>query len=436
MYIIAKISSIEERAKYERTLAQSHMIRIKMHVLNLDMEELYDMSDQLLDGQITVSATADISTKTVTATILDPGTTLSGLGIDTGSPVDGILYADKMVRIYYGVYVPDLLDADKWVDIPVFTGPISKFDREGAVVSLEATGKETLAGPVWLPYTIPKGTLQVDAIKQILQKAGENFFGTFPVSTATLGTALVGVSANAAPPKDGTQLDPATVMWSQAEDIAQRMDPAHMLFYDGMGYASLRRLPSTAADTVFSFRSGNVVKDSLGNGGGGGVILDEPQITYDPSLLFNVVRVEGKPPSSGAAPVGVADANVLFPTHPLSPNNLGRHITVNGSPVLVPRYLPDSQQSDSYTTKAACDTAALNSLKSRLDESIELNFNSLVIPHLEANDWCSINTNRINTSFRLRNFTIPLNTSGMMTVGYTSNQIINVVAIRNKRQIS
>ena len=392
-----------------------------MQLLDLNMKPvtgLNELSSFLLDGQLTVSAGADVSTRTLASTFLDPNAVL---GLDTGSPQDGVLYADRMIRATYQVYVPEWTRQDKWASIPIFTGPITKFDRSSGVLSLECSGKETLAGLVWVTYTIPKGTNKIEAIKQILRKGGENYFGNLGTTTSVTSSDIVGIvtptssttstSSTAATPE-------ATVMWSQAEDIAQGM--GKFLFYDGEGYVQMRDFPETS---TWTFRDGN-----------GGSVLKEPQVTFDPTLLKNAIRVEGKAPTTGSAPKASA---VAAASHPLSPWSLGRMVSPNGTignEVLVPQYLPEFIQSDSYTTTAACQTAANQALQERLDQSIELNFDSLVVPHVEMNGYYTLSTEQpsINTSFRLRNYSIPLNASGVMTVGYTKNQIINKTAIRNR----
>lgn len=409
--------TVEERELFEQTLVKSHQIKIELELLTLNMDpapNISDISEYLLDGQVTVSAAADLAQRSLTLSLLDPR---SDLRIDTGTPEDGIIYADRMIRVWYKIWIPELTREDKWFGVPIFTGPINKFDRNGATVALEAQSKESLAGPVFKTYTIAQGTNKVEAIKQIMRKAGEDdaFFRDLGTTTGVLSTALTGAAAPK-PSSTSTSTSTAatqeqTIMWSQAEDIAQGLN--RFLYFDGEGYLNMRTFPTT---TSFVFKDGP-----------GGSVQDEPQMTFDPTLLYNVVRIDGKAPTTGTAP----SATVYAPeAHPLSAQSLGRKV----AGVLVPRYLADIEQSDKYTSATACQTAAQEKLNSYLDQSIELNFNSLVIPHLEPNDQCQLSTNTpaINSTFRLRNFTIPLNSSGQMTVGYTKNQKIQVQAIRNR----
>lgn len=404
----------EERHLFEQTLVKSHQIKIELELLTLNMDPapyISDISNYLLDGQVTVSAGADTAQRSLTLSLLDPR---SDLRIDTGTPEDGIIYADRMVRVWYKIWIPESTRQDKWIGVPIFTGPITKYDRTGATLSLEAQSKEVLAGPVFKTYTITKGTNKVDAIKQIMRKAGEDdsFFRNLGDTTGVLSSDLTGAAAPKPANTKDTKTEPEqTIMWSQAEDIAQGLD--RFLYYDGEGYLNMRKFPDV---TSFVFQDGT-----------DGTVQGEPQLNFDPALLFNVVRIDGKAPTSGTTP----SATKYAPEgHPLSAQSLGRKV----GGVLVPRYLASIEQSDAYTSESACGTAAQRKLDAAIDESIEVSFNSLVIPHLEPNDQCLLSTvtPAINSTFRLRNYTIPLNSSGQMTVGYTKNQKIQVQAIRNR----
>lgn len=384
--------STTQRKQYEARLVLDHEVNIRIEILDLNHIVIDDISDRLIDGQVTINAAADTSTRSLTLSLFDPFATL---GFDTGNPGDGILYADRMIRIYYEVLVPELDRTNKWVSVPVFTGPVVKLSREENILSIDCSGKETLAGLVWQTYTIKAGTNKTSAIKLIMAKAGENFYGDLGTSDSKMKSTHVATQE--------------TVMWSQAEDFAQSM--SRFLYYDGRGYLNMKAFPTTS---VFTMRNGE-----------GGALVNEPQLSYDPDLLKNAVKITGKTPQKGKAPSGYATAPS---SHPLSPYNLGRK--VNG--VLVPRYIPEIIQSDSYSSNAACIKAAKSSLNERLDESIEITFDSVTIPHIEMNDQLTVVTNSMSMQFRLRNYSIPLNNTGVMQIGYTKNQVVNRPAIRNR----
>lgn len=407
-----------ERALFEATLCKSHKIRIGVRLLDLNMNPAprignvtSDISKFLIDGQVSFSAGADISVRSLSATFLDPK---SDLLLESGDPRDGVLFVDRMLQITYEVWVPDVDRIEKWMAIPIFTGPITKLDRAAGVLTLEATGKETLAGLVYKPYTIPATTKKIDAIRQILKYGGENFFFDLGTSDTPLGKAVVGSSA----PKpqsnstSSTEEPENTNMWSQAEDIAQGMDS--YLYYDGLGRVNLRKFSDIS---LFTFRDGS-----------GGSVIGLPQLSFDSTGLVNTVRRDGALPSSGSAPTFT---DYIKPsTDPLSPESLGR--IVDGT--LVPRYLIDIQQSDALKNIGDVTSAVSRALTEFKNQSVDVTFDSLVIPHLEPNDQCTLQTTipGLTISFRLRTYSIPLNASGVMTVGYTTNQIINVPDIRNR----
>src|SRR5690606_15095941 len=101
----------------------------------------------------------------------------------------------------------------------------------------------------------------------------------------------------------------------------------------------------------------------------------DPEITYNPETITNVIKVVGKK-GSKSTPSYTAYPD---PSHPISPESLGRY-TDEG--VFQPTYRFEIIQNDTYTTKAACEKQAKTSLETRLDESVELKFDSLPIPHV------------------------------------------------------
>src|SRR5690606_33235533 len=90
-----------ERRAFEEALRSSHTRKIEVEVLNLDGKRLSTISSQLLDGQVNVDLDADVS-RSLTLSFLDPA---HALNFDTDSPDDGAVYADRMLRVRYGVHV-------------------------------------------------------------------------------------------------------------------------------------------------------------------------------------------------------------------------------------------------------------------------------------------------------------------------------------------
>ncbi|MFE9497261.1 hypothetical protein [Streptomyces collinus] len=331
-----------------------------------------DLSSRLLEGQVNVDYTADV-TRSCTLQLLDPNRTLS---FETDSADEGAIYMDRMIRIIYSVKVPQMND---WVDIPVFCGPVISMDRDDSVINVEAQGKETLAkGAAWRTFTRKKNTNKGNVIKDILEDlTGENKFD-FPSVTNKLSADY--------------SLGRESIPWDAAKSIASGI--SRQLYYDGRGYAKMRSLPGTP---VFTFKDGD-----------GGTVTSVPQISYDSSEMKNIILVKGGVPKGSKTAISVYVA--ADKSHPLSPYKLGR----NG----VPRYLLEVIEDDSIRSKTEAEEKAGNTLNDRLLQTVDVSFDAMPIPHLEPGDMVRIQTDEYATTFRLYTFSIPLVVGNSMSVGY------------------
>lgn len=374
-----------QHAKFNATLADTHSIAVRVQVLNLAGDRLSDVSDRLLDGQVNVDADADI-TRTCSLSLLDPNRRLH---FDSDSPSDGALYLDRMVRVVYAVKVPTV----GWVSCPVFTGPVTKLDREDAVVTVEASGKEVFAmGACWRPMTLKKGHNRIDAIRTILkERAGETRF-SFPEGSARL-------------PKDFA-LGRETVPWLAARRLARGIDK--QLFYDGRGVARLRNHPE---HVTFRFEAGD-----------GGMVLTEPQVAYTTDEVKNIVWVRGGTPKGKKRAVSYWKAAPR--SHPLSPVRLGR----NG----VPRYLLEVIDDGHIRSVTEAKRVAESKLKQLLLEQVEVNFDALPNPQLDPMDLVRVKTDEFGMTFRLKQFSLPLGTGDAMSLGYVKRVSVDRGAIRRR----
>lgn len=366
--------SASERRAFEETLRSSHTRRITVYVTDLSGSILSSLTPVLLDGQVVVDADAEV-TRAASLTFLDPAHALS---FDTDSPDDGALYADRMLRIDYGVRVPAL---ERTVTVTVFHGPVTKLDRAGDVVSVEAQGKEALArGAIWRTMVVKKGFPTVSAIKMLLRdRAGERNFAFASLSHRVPST---------------RSLDRYSEIWASALSLARS---AHrQLFYNGAGVLVLRSYPSSP---VYTFRDGT-----------GGDIVGGVQVSYQMDDVRNTVVVEGGIPKGSKTRVRWAEPAPS--SHALSPYRLAR----NGDP----RYLVEVVKEDSIRSKSAAKKRAKDLLARRLLEPVEVTFDSLPIPHLDPLDTVRVESEALTTTFALRRFTIPLGESGspVMPVGY------------------
>jgi hypothetical protein len=279
-----------------------------------------------------------------------------------------------MVALDYGVFVTAL---DRWIDVPVFRGPITGMARDGDSIALTCLGKEHLAqGNAWRTLTLRKNMDMVAAIRTILEdRAGERSFA-FPARGGKL--------------PDQLSLGRMTKPWKVAQDLAKALN--RQMFYDGAGVLQLRRPP---AINVWTFADGD-----------GGSVLSPPSVTYDLSTVSNAVWVKGKKPKGKPQVTATA---VAPRSHPLSPWRLGREG--------VPRYLVAEVENDNIRSVAEARRKANSQLTSLLREGVEVNFDALPVPHLDPWDPVRLATADASLSFTLVKASIPLVHSGVMSVG-------------------
>jgi hypothetical protein len=227
------ISRAERRA-FEDKLSEDHRIRVRVRILNRDEKPIASLtapSSRVLDGQVLIDTTQDVTRQLNGLTVLDPR---GNLVLDRDGPADVPLSPATMVAVEYGVLVED------WLDVPVFWGPLTRFERSGAEVTIEALGKESLMLPpnvLGAAVTARKGVKVTEAILRVARAAGERRLN------------IPNLKARLPEHFSVTGREPA---WPRLQQLARSVD--RQLFYDGAGRLRLRRLPS---DPVFRVDEGN-----------------------------------------------------------------------------------------------------------------------------------------------------------------------------------
>ena len=365
--------SASEQVQFHKGLVDSHAIRVGVRVLDLDHNVMSVVRGRVLSGQVDVDVSGDVE-RTASLTILDQD---GALNLDAPDARAGGAFMDRMVAITYGVwsvYLP------RWVDVPVFVGPITSMSRDGAVVTLGAQGKESLLlGPCSYNYTYPKGAYKTGIITDLLARNGEQFMDVPQWNTKTTKPVT---------------LAPLTTVWPLVKSVARSWGEGNMT-YDGRGYARLHRYNRSS---IWTFHRGR-----------GGSLTSEPKLTYNMENVRNLVVVTGATPSGAKRPVqAVAHAQA---SHPLSSTNLGR----GGAK----RYLREDVQDDTITTTAQAQTLANNLLAGYLQAGVTLDFEAMVIPHLEPNDVVTVVGSSWTFPMTMHRYTIPLTHDGNMSVGRT-----------------
>lgn len=358
--------------------------------LILDMNHNVQGSAQVLDGQVTVDALADV-TRSASVSLYDPD---HQLALDSNAPTDGALYYDRMIQLSYDItWYHEAETEPRTVSCPIFTGPVNQMSRNDRTVSVEAQGKEVIAQKLaWRTMNYQPGNLRTALVRSLLAWTGETRFSIEPW---TLRSAhVVGVTFE-------------TNVWSLAKDMAGD----RMLYYDGAGTLVMRK-PLT--NTVFTFRDGE-----------GGSILTKPQVTYSTENVRNVVRVKGGIPKGAKYPVqytAYAPAN-----HPLSAQSLGR----NG----YARHLVEIIEDQDLLTVADCRDRADRALALALKTDTAVTFDGIPIPTAEYGDLIGVQSaGGFTTTARLDQFTLPLKAGASMAYGQNDRRAtIGKSNIRRRR---
>lgn len=361
-----------ERRALASVLQTGYKARTRVVVLDQDEREVVDLPAHVLSGSVNVTAKQRPS-RTLELELLDEGQRFrfapEGIG-------DSHLYADNFLRVFRGVWVPDLED---WVDIPVFTGPVASLDRDGHTISVQAVGKEVRGlepAVSWNPAgPFGRDRKVTDVIRAIMRAQGERRFD-LPRMNATLRKQI----------SLGRHSEPWRVCQRLAEDVDRH------LFYDGRGVLRLRPWPRKP---VWTFRTGDEAN-----------VTTPPHRTYELDEMRNTIEVLGaEPEGKEERPRAVAIARR---GHPLSPWSLARHDE--------PLFLVETIEVGAKRVRVL-EGVAERELEDRLRAAVQTEFEALPVPQLEPDDLVALVTDGERTTFRLREFTIPL-TGEAMTIGF------------------
>jgi hypothetical protein len=375
--------STADQKLFEQSLITGYNLRVIVEILDLNHKQIRDVSTQLVDGQVNHSWLENV-TFSATLTLLDPDELT---GFDTSSPSDNALYADRMIRIIYSVYSPLL---PRWVDVPLFCGPVTKVARDDAILSIEAQGKESLYLPpymAWTSKTYPKGTRLTTMIQDLIGTRGGETHFDFPELTTAL-------------PRSSTITFDGASMQYVLDRVAPRT--VRQLFYDARGTLKLRTTPTSPS---FTFTEAH--------------LLSVPKLDFDHSTIRNTVLVKGATPEGKPQ---ITSRRYLPAGDPSSSTALAR----NG----VKRNLVELVEDSNLTTQAAADAVAVSTLAAISVSSVGFDFDSLVIPHIEPGDVFALTTRDFSINLRLANYSIPLKAGNPQSNGTIKRVSINRTRIR------
>jgi len=370
------------RKQFHRALRESHVVVPTVQVLSLDHKRIADVSHMLIEGQVNV-VNDSTTTRNCSLSLYDPR---GHIGFGDYDPSEGALYLDNMIRVVLS-YTWD--GFDDWVDVPVFCGPVTSLSRDADTLAVECQGKEHLARrAVWEPKSFQAPRYVVDLIRNIMRRSGETRFD-IPSSKDIKKVTL-----------DQFDLYRQSSPWAKAQNLAHAID--RQLFYDGRGILRLRKLPKRP---VWTFTDGDR-----------GTLTSRPRVSFDVENAKNLVWVKGRKPKGANERVnGWAR---LPHDNPLSVQKLGRGPDNLGGVLL------EVVENDNLKTKAECEKRAVELVNRRARQAVNVEFDSLPIPHLEPGDLVAVDSSDLQQEFVLRQFSIPLVAGDSMSVGYTRRMLV------------
>jgi hypothetical protein len=361
---------------YLAALQQPHERRVSAEIQTLGGTLLRSLTLNVLDGQVTVDTTAEVS-RMLSLTFLDPSQSLQ---FEPDSPGDAPLHRSRRIQVHYAIRVPALSD---WVSCPVFTGPLWDFDRQGALVSITAHGMDRQGlGNRWSPRSFAKKSKKTTAIRALLSDIGFTRMSV-PDLPATFPNRF----------SIGRMDQP----WVKAKSIARSMN--RHLFVDAAGIPRLRAYPKRAA---FTFDA---------------ALLSEPFVNRGAPTV-NIVEVIGAKPKGSKTRVSAVAA--LPDGNPNSPQSLAM---TAGHPL----YLGYKEENDHIKTKAGCFTIARRIRDEKAQTSAEIGWDSLPIVCLEEMDMVVAVSESGPFTTRAQQWTIPL---GGSAPGGTNGPPMTVGSIR------
>lgn len=401
-----------DRAALMATLRSSHRMRVTVTILDRNEKPLKQLdvpASRIVDGAVEVDALADI-TRSLRLEFLDEKRALT---FDAASPSRSGIFADNLLAVDYGVQVP----AVGWIDVPVFWGPITDFERSRSRVTVEAQGKEALGlDPHFVTqgYTLRKGRRVDDAIRDVMDRLGESRY-SLPEMPKRLPR------ARAVQPED----EPWQVVkfgWESTErrlqgkgrdrrrkrvsvdynGLASLAGP-FVVYYNGRGQLTARR---RTTNPVLELAEG---RD----------LVTLPTVTFDALTVRNHVVVTGAKVTVGKAPnrrkVQRRAHATLQADHPLSPWALRR-----GRPgAEIRRFMTEFVEADALKTTSDCRQRAARVLAERSRDGLDVSFECLPMPMLEELDNVRISTADFALDFPLQRWTLPLRPGSPMVVGWT-----------------
>lgn len=360
---------------------------VQQHVWTLDRYEKNDddLTDMVVGGEVQLDVTADV-TRSCTLTLADPARMVRW-GPDL-HPQRISVWPGRMIQVTRGVWVDSV---GEFVNVPIFTGPITSATRDGAQIDLELQGKETfMLAPYlsWVPNTWPKGTPYVKVIKDILTERGERKMALPDTGAALTKKFTYGRYAEA---------------WKVVRFLAKRVN--RVVYYDGAGIFNMHQ-PEPRTRHVFQT---------------GVDVLTEPSYTWDLLAVANTVVVQYRVGDKDVTHVANINTHNM-----LSPIRVAR---LPSAPMRLVQIIAD----DTIKTEAAARELAQDLLNRWQQEPVSASFEALMVPHLHEYSRLQLVDEGLGTFvFRMLNATFGLGPEGTLAVNMNIDQMRRVKRKRQK----
>ena len=366
--------SAARQREFHRALWNHHTVTPHAQVLTLDHKVVANVSDMIVDGEVNFANDGETS-RSASLSLFDPH---GHIGFGDNDPSDGALFLNNMIRIILQYDWDD--NTGNPVNVPIFTGPVINLHRNAFTIQVDCLGKEHFGlRYAWDPITYQVGYV-TDIIKWLLRRSGETRWDIPDLKLITT---------------ESTVIWPRSQTWKHAQKLARSID--RQLFYDGRGIARLRKLPEKP---VWIFEDGER-----------GMLTSPPEVAYDVDKVRNRVWVKGRKPKGRDR----VEGNARLPAaNPFSAWRLGRGPERRGGELL------ETVENDRIKTDRLCHEHAVRILNRINRQQVHVQYEALVVPHLEEGDLVELDADDYRWQHSMRNYTIPL-TGGVMSVGSTKN---------------
>lgn len=367
-----------EHRKFEATLVTDHETRPRINVLDMDNNFRTGMSPLLIDGQVDVDGKGELTSRTASVQLVDPDRTLH---FDPDSPGDSTIYRNRHMRIFRDVLVPTV----GWVEVPLITGPCTAFHRDGALVDIEVSGGDYdwTTRNTWEELELHKGDQITDCIKRIIRKR----------CSATVRMSIPDLTGKRYRLSKDKTLQRMSHPFLVAKKLARSID--RQLFVNAWGHVVMRRI--SHGKPVFIFTDGE-----------GGAITTDPTRSFGDEDFFNGHLSHGRVLKGAKKPL---EAWAFLPrTHELSPWQM----STGG----IPHRKVAETDNPGFRTRVDILEHARRRLHEDAEEAVRTEWESLVIPHLDAGDRVGIRTKIFHGNYNQWQFSIPLLPEGTQANGF------------------